>query len=371
MSSAKEDIIPPREGEEVDLAKIRTYLSGKIPGSEKELHVKQFSGGHANLTYLLQYGKLNSDNQAEFEYVLRRPPHGHIAPHAHDMRREYRVLSVLYKAFPYAPKALLFCDDKEILGAPFFVMEKKQGTVVRKKVPAHFGSGKNEIINRQLSVVLIESLAAFHNVDYEKIGLGDLGKAANFMKRQIRGWGGGWHNVKTDEVEDAVFVIQWLKDHLPQIENGSLVHNDWRLDNIMLDSKDPSKLVSVFDWDMCTIGEPLADLGTLLSLWFEPGEQLDLTSNPNDDSLENLLPSKIPGFMTRKEAVELYGKKSGFDVSEIDYFMVFGMFKMAVIGQQIFRRFHDGDSHDERFREFDKAVKLILARARKVAEAMK
>ncbi len=343
------ETIAPRSGEELPIDKLEAYLKGKLPGSDAPLTVKQFAGGHANLTYLLTYG--------EQHYVLRRPPLGPVPPLAHDMAREFKVLSGLNKGFEPAPRALLFCDDHDIIGADFFVMERRSGTVVRKTIPPEYGSGEDPKQNRILSETMIRTLAQFHKVDYEKVGLDGLGKAQNFMKRQTRGWAQAYHRSKSKEIAEAPDLIQWLKNNIPEEWRGSLIHNDWRLDNMMLDPEDASKVVAVFDWDMCTIGEPLADLGTLFSLWFEAEEDY------GDISLPDIMPSRIPGFLTRKESAELYGQETGFNMADIGYFYVFGMFKMAIIAQQIYIRYEKGQTQDERFADFDKAAEFLIKRA--------
>ena len=338
------EIIKPRAGEDLDRARLAEYVRDKLPGGELPLFLRQFSGGHANLTYLLTLG--------ERDFVLRRPPMGPVPPLAHDMAREYKVLTALNQAYPPAPRTFLFCDDPEIIGADFFIMERRLGTVVRKVIPEEFGGGRDKKQNRILSETMITALAELHKVDYELIGLGDLGKAKGFMKRQIRGWAQAYHRAKSNEVENAQMVIDWLKAHTPDKFNGAIIHNDWRLDNIMVDSQDPAKLVAVFDWDMCTIGEPLADLGTLFSTWLEPGEGFQRLPEP--------MPSKVPGFMTREEATALYGQVSGFDMSDMGYYRVFGGFKMAIVALQIYRRFAEGQTQDERFRHFDRACQMLI-----------
>ncbi|MEW6443667.1 MAG: phosphotransferase family protein [bacterium] len=340
------ELIPVREGEEFDRERLAAYLRGRLEGTDRPLSVLQFSGGHANLTYLLRYGDL--------EYVLRRPPIGPVAATAHDMSREHRVLSVLYKAYPLAPRAFLFCEDPALIGAPFFIMERRRGTVVRSVVPPEFGGGEDPAVNRALSEVLIDALVALHRVDYKSVGLEALGKPEGFMERQVRGWAGRYERAKTQEIPCAGLVYEWLMDQLPASPEPALVHNDWRLDNMMLDSEDPSKAVAVFDWDMCTLGDPLADMGCVLSFWFEPGEALGAMA---------AMPSQAAGFMTREEAIRRYGEKSGRDVSSMDFYYVFGLFKMAVVVQQIYLRYARGQTRDPRFQYFGTGAELLFSLA--------
>lgn len=345
------ELIPIREDERFDIDRLATYLRGQLPGSDESLAVEQFAGGHANLTYLLRYGTR--------EYVLRRPPLGPVAPSAHDMGREYRVLSVLYQAYPLAPRAYVFCDDPAVMGAPFFVMERRRGTVVRRVVPPEFGGGKDPEQNRRISEVLIDALADLHQVDPAAVGLATLGKPEGFMLRQIDGWTGRYERAKTKEMPVVAELSGWLRDNLPPAPKPTLIHNDWRLDNMMLDSRDAGRVVAVFDWDMCTVGDPFADLGTLLSAWMEENEPLAGGAT---------MPSNTPGFLTRRAAVERYGARRGVDVSAMPYYYVFGIFKIAVVLQQIYHRYHLGQTKDARFASFEQATELLFAIAKSRTE---
>jgi aminoglycoside phosphotransferase (APT) family kinase protein len=345
------ETIPIREDEDFDHEKLADYLRGKLPGSEQALDIVQFAGGHANLTYLLRYG--------DREYVLRRPPLGPVAPTSHDMGREYRVLSVLHQAYPPAPQAYVFCEDADIIGAPFFVMERRRGTVVRRSIPAEFGGGQDADVNRRMSEVLIDTLADLHDVDAGAVGLGTLGKPDGFVQRQIEGWAQRYERAKTEDVPIVDEVVGWLRDNLPASPPPTLLHNDWRLDNMMLDSNDPGKCVAVFDWDMCTRGDPLADVGTLLSAWVQLNEG-PAGSGPG-------MPSNTPGFLTRREAVERYGKRRGVDVSNVPYYYVFGVFKIGVVVQQIYVRYHRGQTKDERFKVFGQAAQMLFWRAKDIS----
>lgn len=326
------DVIAPRPGEEVDAEAVGRFLEGKIPGATGVPQIWQFPGGHANLTYLIVY-------PGAPHYVLRRPPHGDIPASAHDMGREYRVLSKLYQGFPAAPRAFAFCDDPAVLGRPFFVMERRRGIVVRREVPACFGGGEDPVANRKLSEVMIDALADFHGVDPQAVGLETLGKPEGFLARQVKGWTDRWLRAKTQDVPHEAAVIDWLTTHMPASPAPTLVHNDWRLDNMAVAEDDPGTCVAVFDWDMCTVGDPLTDLGTLLSAWFEPGETYAFLA---------AMPSQVPGFMTRAEAIARYGARSGRDVSKLPYYYAFGLFKMAGVVQQLYFRWHKGQTKDDR-----------------------
>lgn len=347
------ETIAIREGEDFDHHVLAEYLKGKLPGSERALEVVQFAGGHANLTYLLRYG--------DTEYVLRRPPLGPVAPSSHDMGREYRALSVLYQAYPLAPRAYVYCEDPSIIGAPFFVMERRRGIVVRRQVPAAFGSGNDPVANRKMSEVLIDTLADLHEVDPRRVGLENLGKPEGFLQRQVDGWLGRYERAKTKEMAVAFELGEWLRRNLPSSPSPTLLHNDWRLDNMMLDSHDPGRCVAVFDWDMCTRGDPFADVGTVLSAWMEKDEA---------GAGQSTMPSTVPGFLTRREAVERYGKRRNIDVSNMPYYYVFGIFKIAIVLQQIYYRYHVGQTKDERFAPFEMAAEMLFWRAKEVSEKM-
>ncbi|MFQ5665761.1 MAG: phosphotransferase family protein [Candidatus Binatia bacterium] len=350
------ETIPIRDGEDFDQAKLAAYLTGKLPrGSDRPLEIVQFAGGHANLTYLLRYG--------DAEYVLRRPPLGPVAPTSHDMAREYRVLSVLYAGYRPAPRAYLYCADPAIIGAPFFVMERRRGIVVRRTVPPEFGGGRDPTINRRISEVLVDTLADLHDVDPRAVGLGDLGKPAGFMRRQIDGWTARYERAKTKEVPTVAELAQWLRDHLPPSPAPTLLHNDWRLDNMMLDARDAGRCEAVFDWDMCTLGDPFADLGTLLSAWIEASE-----GSPGQGEVG--MPSTVPGFLTRRAAVERYGKRRGIDVSNVPYYYVFGIFKIAVVLQQIYYRYHVGQTTDQRFQFFEQGAEMLFWKAKQRSEQL-
>jgi len=326
------DVVPVRAGEEIEAAAVGAYLTGKLPEADGVPEVWQFPGGHANLTYLLHH-------PGGRDYVLRRPPPGDLPASAHDMGREYRVLSVLYRVFPPAPRAYVYCEDRSIIGVPFFVMERRRGTVVRREVPPEFGEGSDVAANRKLSEVIIDTLAAFHAVDPRGAGLEGLGRPEGYLARQVNGWTERWERARTKDVPAAPVVIGWLGQHMPPSPPPTLVHNDWRLDNMAVAPDDPGRCVAVYDWDMCTVGDPFTDLGTLLSSWFEAGEEYAFLAS---------MPSRVPGFMTRAEAIARYAARSGRDVAHMPYYYVFGLFKMAVVVQQLYYRWHKGQTRDDR-----------------------
>lgn len=346
------ETIPMRPDEQLDMRRLGDYLAGNLPGSDQTLAVRQFGGGAANLTYLLDYGAQ--------QYVLRRPPLGPVAASAHDMGREYRVLSVLHQAYPYAPRAFLFCDDLSVIGAPFFVMERRQGVVVRRTMPEAYAAMPNAA--RRMSEALVDALAAFHAVDYDALGLGGLGKPAGFIDRQIEGWYRRWHAAKTADLPDMDAVYAWLKANQPANTRVSLVHNDYKLDNVMLAAGDPGRVVAVFDWDMCTLGDPLADLGALLTYWTEP-------SDPPYLQATAMMPLGEPGFLSRAELVARYAAKSGRAVEAIDFYHALGLFRLTVIIAQIYIRYARGQTQDSRFAAMEFMIPALARRARELAAA--
>ena len=345
---SESDVIPVRAEERLDEASLAAFLKGRLPLAGEPLAVEQFGGGHANLTYLLRFGA----GEGAAEYVLRRPPLGPVAPGSHDMQREYRALSQLWRAFPPAPRAYLYCDDLAVIGAPFVVMERRRGVVVRGSVPECYGGGRDEAANRKLSEVVVDTLALLHAVDPEPLGLDALGRdPERFLERQLAGWLDRYRRAQTRPLAEADELVGWLERQRPVSPAPTLLHNDWRLDNMALDPADPGRCTAVYDWDMCTIGDPLADLGTLLALWSNRG-QAPAGTNP--------MPTQTPGFMTREEAVARYGERSGRDVSGAAWYDVFGTFKMAVVLQQIYFRFAKGQTRDARFAGLEGAAAALF-----------
>ncbi|MDQ3500784.1 MAG: phosphotransferase family protein [Actinomycetota bacterium] len=326
------DVIPVRAEESFPIHRLARYLEGKVVRAEGTPSVGQFAGGHANLTYLLTYPGV--------ELVLRRPPLGPVAPGSHDMSREYRVLSRLHRAFSPAPEAFLFCDDVAVMGAPFLVMERKTGVVIRNVVPAMFGSGEDRVANRKLSEVVVDTLADLHSVDPASCDLADLGRPDGFLGRQVEGWITRWEAAQHEPNPLADDLADWIRTRLPKSPAPTIIHNDWRLDNMAVDPVDPGRCTAVYDWDMCTRGDPLADLGTVMGVWYE-ADEMPATLNP--------MPTSVPGFMSRAEAIERYVEKSGADLRDFNWYLVFGTWKLGVVLQQIFIRWHRGQTHDERF----------------------
>lgn len=345
------DTSPVRPDERLDEERLEAYLRPRLPGAEGPMRVTQFPGGHSNLTYCVGFGDPERGGR---EYVVRRPPLGPVAPKAHDMGREHRVLSKLADAFEPAPRAWLYCDDPEVLGAPFFVMERRRGVVVRRGWPAGWPDDRET--RRRASLALLDTLIALHDVDYEAVGLGDLGRPDGFLERQVRGWAGRWERAKTRDIPDLDRLAERLLATLPRSPRPTLVHNDFKFDNVMFAPGDPGRVVAVFDWEMCTLGDPLADLGTTLGYWPESSDPPVRHGNPASMTT-------LPGFPTRRELVERYAGARGVDCSRIAWYETFALFKTAVVLEQIYLRYTRGQTRDPRFADFAHRVPSLAQAA--------
>ncbi|MDB5040021.1 MAG: Phosphotransferase family protein [Candidatus Eremiobacteraeota bacterium] len=345
------DTIDVRAEERLDTSRLEPYLHEHLEGAAGPLELRQFGGGHANLTYLLRFG--------EREWVLRRPPLGPVVPGSHDMRREYRVLSTLNPGYPLAPQAYLLCTDHTVIGADFFVMERRHGVAFRREIPQPWVDRADVL--RGVGESLIDNLALLHSVDPASVGLGELGKPNGYVERQVNGWIERWHNALTPDVGPAEPFTGWLRQTIPAARRSALLHNDYKLDNTLLDAENPAKTIAVLDWDMCTRGEPLMDLGEILALWGEKGDRAN--------GLHGRMPTWHEGFFSRREAAERYARKSGADLSDLHWYVVFNMFRFGVILQQIYIRYVRGQTHDERFRDMGDAVNSITQRGLEMIES--
>src|SRR5229473_536058 len=289
-----------RAEEELDWKKLADYLRDKLPGADAPMTVKQFRGGSSNLTYLLRFG--------DREWVMRRPPFGPLPVGGHDMGREYKVLSQLWEVFKPAPRGMLFSDDISIVGAPFFVMERRSGIVIKNRQPLPEELGTDPATYRALSQGFIDTLADLHRVDYPAIGLSSLGKPEGFLKRQITGWMGRWEKAKTREVPLMEKLGTWFLEHLPPAQKPTLLHNDFYLHNVMLAAGDSGKVVGVFDWEMSTLGDPMIDLGLSIGYWRQADDPPELIALSQGHAHTTL-----PGFLRRDELLQRYAVRSGRD----------------------------------------------------------
>ncbi len=344
----------PRPGEELPLPQLETYLRAHFPGNLGALRVAQFPRGHSNLTYLLHLG--------EQELVLRRPPFGSNVKTAHDMGREYRVLSKLHAAFSPAPRVLLYCDDLSVLGAPFYVMERVRGIILRKDPPA--GLPFTPEIAGRVSESFLDNLARLHSLDVQAIGLGDLGKPQGYLERQVSGWIGRYEAARTHDWPNVDRISKWLKERIPASPAPTLVHNDYKYDNLVLDPDDLSRVIGTLDWEMSTVGDPLTDLGTSLAYWVD-------RTDPADWERMRWSPSNYPGSLTRAQLAERYARVTGRDVSVMVYYLVFARLKVAAILQQIYYRYQQGLTKDERFAALPEKVELLMQAAWRAVETGK
>ena len=337
-----DDVAPVRADEQMDWPRLEGWLRDALPDLEGVMEVAQFPGGHANLTYCVAFG--------DRELVVRRPPHGTIAPGAHDMGREYRVCAGLSPIFDRAPRVFGFCEDESVIGAPFVVIERRRGVVVRTEIPESLR--RQPDVERRLGLALVDAMVDLHRIDPKEAGLETLGRPDGFVARQLAGWNKRWQlataapNPLFDEMHRG------LVDSMPESHHVSIIHNDFKLDNCMFDAGDPGHVQSIFDWDMATLGDPLVELGTLLGYWPRGG-----ASSPPTISLD------MSAFPAAAELVERYAA-AGFDVSDLPWHEAFALWKTAVVLQQLFRRFELGQSEDTRYVGLGEAIPGLLEAAR-------
>ena len=382
-----------REGEELDVARVDAFLKARIPGLEGAPEVGQFARGASNLTYLLRYpGR---------ELVLRRPPFGHKAKSAHDMLREARVMRALAPAYPVVPEVLAVGDDPSVMGCDFFVMERIAGIIPRQDLPAELGF--DAVMTRKLCLNVVDKLVELHSIDPARTltpgpspasgrgeqgallspgrgvggeglhllpspsgrgvggeGLLSLGKGEGYVQRQVEGWSRRFRDARTDDVSDFETVMDWLAANRPAREVAiRVIHGDFRFDNVVLDPADPFRVIGVLDWEMATLGDPLMDLGNSLAYWVEAGDDEYFRQTRRQ-------PTNAPGMLTRKEVVDHYAARTGLPVANFDFYAVFGLFRVAVIVQQIWRRYRDGATKDPQFAQFGPLVTYLDGRCRRL-----
>lgn len=339
------ETVSVREGEELNSTNLKSFLNEHFPQLlHEELTIKQFSAGHSNLTYLLKMG--------EWEGVLRRPPLGPVAPKAHDMKREYRILSEIHPLFGVTPEPYVFSDNERIVGSPFFIMERKRGEVFDTSFPAHLLVTPD--VCRKISEEMVSKLVELHSIDYRKTTLHEISKPEQFMERQVHGWIKRYERAKTSEIREVKQLTHWLIKNVPGNAESTIIHYDYKLNNAMF-SSDLKSMVGLFDWEMATVGDPLADLGVAMGYWIQ-----------NDDpELLKFGLGKPPvtimdGFYSRRQFIEEYSRKSSRDVNHIHFYLSFAYFKLAVIVQQIYYRFKMGQTRDSRFSQFDRFAESLI-----------
>ncbi len=339
---------PVRPGEELDVAAVARWVEERLPGLTGLPAVTQFAGGASNWTYLLHY--------AGVDLVLRRPPAGTKARSAHDVGRELRIQSALAPAYPYVPAMVGLCEDETLIGAPFYVMWRISGPIPRRQLPAGFEWTPPR--TRALCAAVVDRLVELHAVDVPATGLAALGKGAGYPRRQVDGWSQRYEQARTWNVPTFRGVRDWLVEHTPADAGQCLIHNDYRLDNLVLDPADPTRIVGVLDWEMATVGDPLMDLGAALAYWVEAG----------DDWLARRVrrqPTHLPGMMRRAEVVERYLGATGRRAGDWTFYEVYGLFRVAVIAQQIYFRYHHGQTRNPAFRHFWVLVRYFHWRCRR------
>jgi aminoglycoside phosphotransferase (APT) family kinase protein len=319
-----------RPGEELDLAALEAYLRQHLPLPDAPLEIEQFPRGFSNLTYLLRVG--------EQELVLRRPPFGVRGRGAHDMGREFTILSALIDSYGKVPRPVVHCEDDSVLGAPFYLMERVRGIILRDRPPRGLDLAPDRM--REICHALIDGLAELHAVDHRAAGLDTLARPEGYVERQVTGWTERYRRAQTDEVAGMEHAAAWLAANLPPESGAALIHNDYRYDNVVLDPADPTRIVAVLDWEMATVGDPWLDVGTTLGYWTEPGDpaalrQFGLTS--------------LPGNLDRQQWFERYAERSGQTAPDPLFPYVYGLFKIGVIVQQIYARYRQGTTQDPRF----------------------
>ena len=336
-----------RAGEQLDANKLLTYLQDHIDGIGSAINIQQFPSGYSNLTYLIQANKE--------EYILRRPPFGADIKSAHDMEREFNVLSLLWKArFTKMPEPILFCEDERVIGAKFYLMKRVSGVILRNRVPKEMTIEPDTF--RQLSKATVDQLVQLHQLDIKSTGLDQLGKPEGYVQRQVEGWTKRYFNALTDDLPAMNEASEWMSKNIPATSCVSFIHNDYKYDNLVLNPENLTEIKAILDWEMATVGDPLMDLGTTLAYWAEANDS---------DALKPFNLTWMPGNMTRNEMAEYYAEKSGRKIDDVVFYYVFGSFKVGVICQQIYHRYKQGHTQDPRFAKLIHVIKACGDNARR------
>jgi aminoglycoside phosphotransferase (APT) family kinase protein len=341
-----------REEERIDPARLLPFLRSALPEAAGPVSVLQFPKGHSNLTYLVRVG--------EREVVLRRPPFGVKVKSAHDMKREYDILSALTGVYPRAPRPVAWCDDESVIGAKFYLMERVPGVILRGDGPPP-GIAFTPDLLRRTSAALVDNLVDLHAVEVRRPPLSTIGRPQGYVARQVSGWTERYLNARTDEIPGVEQAAAWLSRNLPKESGAAVIHNDYKYDNVMLDPGDLARVVAVLDWEMATVGDPLMDLGTFIGYWRDPDDPRELRARGYG-------PTCLPGSLSRLQIVERYAQKSGRAVGSILFYYVFALFKIAVIVQQIYQRYVEGHTRDPRFAGFNQWVRVMAHQAERALE---
>lgn len=335
----------------IDFDGVSRYFAQNVPGGDAPLSVSLISGGRSNLTYLI--------SSPTTRWVLRRPPLGHVLPTAHDMSREFKVLAGLTPTKVPVPRAIAFCDDVAVNGAPFYVMEYREGVIIAEELPD--GYAESEQARQALGYGLIRTLAELHSVDYNEVGLGDFGRPEGYIERQVRRWSEQWERSKTREVPEIDEAIRRLRNALPESPAPTIVHGDYRLGNMMMANDEPGRVVAILDWEMATLGDPLSDLGYTLLYWTEAGDTPESTAGS--------MATAVPGFPTRAQMADEYARLTGRDISHVDFYQVLASYKLAVILEGINARYLAGETVGEGFETMGERVVHLINNSLRLADA--
>jgi aminoglycoside phosphotransferase (APT) family kinase protein len=350
MTANVDEALDVRDEDRLEVEKIDAFLKQHVSGLRGDPKIRQFSGGASNLTYLISYG--------ERDLVLRKPPAGVKAKSAHDMLREARVMAALKPHYPFVPAILASCADHGVLGSDFYVMERLRGIILRRDLPADLGLDETGV--RQLCLSFIDRLVELHHVDTSRPDVAAIAKGEGYIARQVGGWSDRWRQALTDETDPSEDVLAWLARKQPAGETAiCVIHNDYRFDNVVLDPANPLHIIGVLDWEMTTLGDPMMDLGGSLAYWVEAGDDAAYHSMRRQ-------PSHVPGMLTRREVVAYYSERSGWRVDNFDFYEVFGLFRLMVIIQQIYRRFVLGQTTNPKFADFGQAASYLGSRCRRL-----
>jgi len=343
-----------REGEDIDAAALTHWCREHVPTlvpSEGDMTIRQFPGGASNLTYLLKVD--------DREYVLRRPPFGSQVKSAHDMGREYGVLSRLDGVYDYGPTPIVHCTDEDVIGAEFYVMERLRGVILRRDLPDDVSL--SPAAATRMCEQLLDVQAALHTTDVDAAGMADFGKPEGYIERQVLGWNKRYRNARTDDVPDCEALMQWLEARMPDVTRRAIIHNDYKLDNVVFDES-LNDIIGVLDWEMATLGDPVMDFACSMAYWVQaddPQPMLDIRMGP----------THLPGMLTRDEMLARYRDKTGHAIDDWPFYQVFGLFRLAVILQQIYKRYVEGKTRDKRFATFGHAVNVLHEQCERVIRA--
>ncbi|RFS32259.1 phosphotransferase family protein [Acinetobacter cumulans] len=343
-----------REGEELDVRAVGNWLIEHGAEISGPVEVTQYSGGASNWTYRLKYS--NED------LILRRPPKGTKAKSAHDMAREYHVQRALSEFYPVLPEMVALCQDESVIGCDFYVMKRVEGIIPRANLPKELNFDESQV--RELCINVIDKLIELHQVPYQGTDLEKIGKGDGYCRRQVEGWDARYEKAKTLNVPSFKYVRNWLKDNIPADSKTCVIHNDWRFDNVILDPNNPTQVIGVLDWEMATLGDPLMDLGSALAYWVENGDNAIFKATRRQ-------PTNLKGMFSRKEVVEYYLEKTGLKTDNWAFYEVFGIFRLAVIAQQIYYRYYHKQTNNPAFKDFWIVIHALHIRALKLIGVQK